>query len=96
MGGASRNDALMQFQADLLGIAVIRPAVTETTALGAAFLAGLAVGVWESVDAVAALTRKEGALQRIFESKISAETRTKLMARWRRAVDRSRDWAGDD
>jgi glycerol kinase len=95
-GGASRNDALMQFQADLLGIAVIRPAVTETTALGAAFLAGLAVGVWESVDAVAALTRKEGALQRIFESKISAETRTKLMARWRRAVDRSRDWAGDD
>ena len=52
-GGASTNDALMQFQADLLGVPVVRPAVTETTALGAAYLAGLAVGFWSSADEIA-------------------------------------------
>ena len=51
-GGASRNDLLMQFQSDILGVQVIRPSVTETTALGAAYLAGLAVGYWENIDSI--------------------------------------------
>ena len=53
-GGAAANDALLQYQADLLGVAVVRPKVTETTALGAAYLAGLAVGFWDSIEALAA------------------------------------------
>ncbi len=62
-GGAARNDSLLQFQADLLGVPVERPVVTETTAAGAAFLAGLAVGVWSGLDAIAATW----ALDRRFE-----------------------------
>ena len=95
-GGASRNDALMQFQADLLGIPVVRPAITETTALGAAFLAGLAVGVWKTLEEVSTITQKAGSLHHVFEPKISPEIRQKLMTRWHRAVDRSRGWASDE
>ena len=81
-GGASINDLLMQFQADLLGIPVIRPAVTETTALGAAYLAGLSSGVYRSTDELASLWRAE----RTFVPTLSAERAAGLMAQWELAV----------
>ncbi len=88
-GGAAVNDVLMQMQADILGVPVQRPAVTETTALGAAYLAGLATGVWESPDAVAGQWRVE----REFTPQMSAEAREALYAGWHRAVERARGWA---
>jgi glycerol kinase len=88
-GGAAVNDALLQFQADVLDVPVERPAVTETTALGAAFLAGLATGVWSSTDELAAAWR----LDRRFEPRMAPADRERLLARWRRAVERSRGWA---
>jgi glycerol kinase len=91
-GGAARNDSLLQFQADLLGVPVERPKVTETTAAGAAFLAGLATGVWPDLDAIAATW----ALDRRFEPAMGASTRHRLVAGWRRAVERSLHWAIDD
>jgi glycerol kinase len=81
-GGACVNDLLMQFQADLLGIPVVRPQVTETTALGAAGLAGLACGVWRSTDEFAALWAPE----RRFEPSLPRERAGELMARWEHAV----------
>jgi len=87
-GGAARNDLLMQFQADLLGAPVVRPAVTETTALGAAYLAGLAVGYWKSPSEIAAQWRVE----RRFEPAMAAGRREELRARWRRALERARGW----
>ncbi len=87
-GGASRNNMLMQYQADLLGIAVERPVITETTALGAAFLAGLATGVWESEEEVARLWR----LERRFEPGMGEEQRQELLHNWHRAVERARAW----
>lgn len=87
-GGASRNNMLMQYQADLLGMAVERPVITETTALGAAFLAGLATGVWESEEEVASLWR----LERRFEPLMAEEQRQELLDNWHRAVERSRAW----
>ncbi len=88
-GGAARNDFLMQFQADILGVPVQRPAVIETTALGAAYLAGLAVGFWPSRAALQALWAEE----RTFEPKLSAHARDALYADWQRAVERARGWA---
>jgi glycerol kinase len=88
-GGAACNDLLMQFQADMLGIAVVRPAVTETTALGAAYLAGLAVGFWSSMDEIGSLW----AVDRRFEPALAADQRQARLAQWRRAVERSRHWA---
>lgn len=88
-GGAARNDLLMQFQADLLGVPVVRPKVTETTALGAAYLAGLALGFWESQEEIAAQWQAE----RRFEPAIGADQRASRMARWQQAVERSRAWA---
>jgi glycerol kinase len=88
-GGAARNDLLMQFQADLLGVPVVRPRVTETTALGAAYLAGLAIGFWESQQEIAAQWQAE----RRFEPAIGAARRQELMARWGQAVQRSLAWA---
>jgi glycerol kinase len=88
-GGASRNDALMQFQADLLGVPVVRPQVTETTALGAAYLAGLACGFWTSREEIADQWRA----QRVFEPSIGDNQRADLMAQWQRAVARSLAWA---
>jgi glycerol kinase len=88
-GGASRNDLLMQFQADLVGVPVVRPAVTETTALGAAYLAGLAVGYWSGTDQIASLWRME----RRFEPRIEPERRGALMGEWKRAVERAKGWA---
>jgi glycerol kinase len=88
-GGAARNDLLMQFQADVMGVPVVRPEITETTALGAAYLAGLATGVWSGVDEIERLWRAE----RRFEPLMSADQREMLGAQWRRAVDRARQWA---
>ena len=88
-GGAARNDLLLQFQADMIGVPVVRPEVTETTALGAAYLAGLAVGFWSGLDEIAAQWR----VQRRFEPAMTAATRDTLLGEWARAVERSRDWA---
>ncbi len=90
-GGASRNDVLMQLQADLVGVPVVRPRVTETTALGAAYLAGLAVGVWRSPEDIAALWQ----IERRFEPTLSAQARAHRRAQWRRAVERARGWASE-
>ncbi len=88
-GGAAANDFLMQFQADILGAPVERPAVLEVTALGAARLAGLAVGFWD--DGVA--LESESAGVQVFEPTLAADRRDALYAGWKRAVERSRDWA---
>ena len=88
-GGAAANDLLMQFQADLLGVPVLRPKVLETTALGAAYLAGLTVHLWKSRDELATHWQ----LDRRFEPHMPrAEAQAKL-ARWREAVARARNWA---
>jgi glycerol kinase len=87
-GGASRNSRLMQFQADLLGTRVRRPIVQETTALGAAYLAGLAVGFWQNQSEIAA----NWALDREFTPGLADETRHQWVSRWKRAVDRSKSW----
>ncbi len=87
-GGAAANNLLMQIQADLLGVPVERPAVTETTALGAAYLAGLATGFWESTDRLVA----NWARDRIFEPAISDDKRQAMIAGWRKAVERARNW----
>jgi glycerol kinase len=87
-GGASTNDALMQFQADLLGVPVVRPAVTETTALGAAYLAGLAVGFWASPQAIAGQWQTE----RRFEPAMAQSDAERLRTQWRKAVSRARGW----
>ena len=85
-GGAARNDLLMQFQADILGVPVVRPIVTETTALGAAYLAGIAVGFWKSQEEVAAQWRME----RRFEPDMGSDERAQRLRQWRRAVERAR------
>jgi glycerol kinase len=88
-GGAAANDLLMQFQADLLGVPVARPKVLETTALGAAYLAGLTVDLWKSREEVASHWQ----LDRRFEPAMSRDEAAAKMARWREAVARSRQWA---
>jgi glycerol kinase len=88
-GGASRNDLLMQFQADVLGVPVVRPMVTETTALGAAYLAGLAIGFWSSQEEIAA----QWQVERRFEPRMSADERAQRLVTWRRAVERARAWS---
>ncbi len=86
-GGAAANDSLMQFQSDILGVPVVRPAVTETTALGAAYLAGLAVGFWKvDLDAVSATK------DRRFEPQLPASQARVLRNRWNEAVSRSKNW----
>ena len=86
-GGAAANDLLMQFQADLLGVPVVRPAVTETTALGAAYLAGLAVGFWKSADELTGQWRSIGGSSRRWPGR-----RRALRQRWTAAVERSKAW----
>jgi glycerol kinase len=88
-GGAVANNLLMQFQADILGVPVQRPKVAETTALGAAYLAGLAVGFWESQEEVA----RQWAVDRTFEPLMSKDQRDSLHSQWKRAVERSLNWA---
>ena len=88
-GGAAANDLLMQFQADLLGVPVVRPKVLETTALGAAYLAGLATGVWKDTAAIS----RQWALGRRFEPAMPRDRAKELMAGWARALARSKHWA---
>ena len=87
-GGASTNNVLMQFQADLLGVPVVRPAVTETTALGAAYLAGIAVGFWKSADEVSGQWK----VDRRFEPAMAKKDAAALRARWTEALQRSKAW----
>jgi glycerol kinase len=87
-GGASANDLLMQFQSDLLGIKVVRPAVLETTALGAAYLAGLAVGFWQSPEEI--WTQREEPT--VFEPKADTKKMEAMRERWEEAVGRSQGW----
>jgi glycerol kinase len=88
-GGASNNNLLMQLQADYLGVPVVRPVVTETTALGAAYLAGLAVGFWSGADEIST----QWAVDQRFEPRMSDTARRIKLARWHEAVARSRAWA---
>jgi glycerol kinase len=88
-GGAARNDLLMQFQADLLGVPVLRPKVTETTALGAAYLAGLATKFWLSREEIA----EQWQVDRRFDPQMPREQAAASMATWRRAVEAARHWA---
>jgi glycerol kinase len=88
-GGAARNDLLMQFQADLLGVPVLRPENTETTAFGAAAFAGLGIGLWSSEAELASLWK----LQKRFEPRMSRDEAMARRARWSQAVERSRGWA---
>ncbi|MBQ1236901.1 MAG: glycerol kinase, partial [Oscillospiraceae bacterium] len=91
-GGASANRFLMQFQSDIMGRTVLRPAIAETTALGAAFLAGLAVGVWKDKEEI----RATWVAKNRYEPQMEEETRRKLLRKWNKAVEKSRDWALDD
>jgi glycerol kinase len=87
-GGMVANDLLCQLQADLLGVRVERPAVIETTALGAAYLAGLAVGVWDGLETI----RTQWSLDRAFEPQIDAAQRNATYVGWQRAVQRAQGW----
>jgi glycerol kinase len=87
-GGAAANDLLLQLQADVLDVPVERPVVAETTALGAAYLAGLAIGYWDGLDDI----ESNWALDRRFEPSMSADRRAAMLHGWHRAVERARDW----
>lgn len=87
-GGAATNNALMQFQADMLGIAVHRPRITETTALGAAYLAGLAVGYWRNTQEIA----QQWQCEREFAPTMDEARREHLYRRWKLAVSRALRW----
>ena len=87
-GGASANQFLMQFQSDVLGCKVVRPAVIETTALGAALLAGLAVGVWKDMEEI----RSIWAMDLSLEPRMEEQEREKVLSGWHKAVQRSMNW----
>lgn len=91
-GGMVANDTLMQFQADMLGVPVVRPAVVETTALGAAYAAGLAVGFWSGLDELRANWREDHR----WEPSLEPAERNRLLRQWRKAVTKSMDWVDDD
>lgn len=88
-GGATVNDTLMQFQADILQIPLVRPQILETTALGAAYLAGLAVGFWPDTDCIS----EQWKVDRRFEPAMSEDEAAGLLAKWNKAVEKSKDWA---
>jgi glycerol kinase len=90
-GGAAANDLLMQFQADILGVPIVRPALAESTARGAAWLAGLAVGYWDGPDGLRAQTD----IDRRFEPAMTRGRAATLREGWRAALERSLDWAAD-
>jgi glycerol kinase len=90
-GGATANNLLMQFQADILGVPVQRPAVTESTALGAAYMAGIAVGFWKKEDIAG---RANGIAT--FEPKMEEAVRSKLYKGWKKAVNRTMEWEKDE
>ncbi len=87
-GGASHSAFMMQFQADLLQTPVVRPAVTETTALGAAYLAGLATGYWKSIESIA----KQWQVEKVFEPRMSRDQVNEMRSRWNAALDRAKNW----
>lgn len=87
-GGASVNNLLMQFQADILGVPVVRPKIAETTALGVAYLAGLAVGYWKKPSEIV----NQWQIDRVFEPDLSSERRQELKADWAKAVNRAKEW----
>jgi glycerol kinase len=87
-GGASVNKTLMQFQSDILGIPIIRPKVTETTALGAAYLAGLAVGFWKGTKEL----QKKWSVDARFEPNMKSSEKERLLEKWDKAVEKSKDW----
>jgi glycerol kinase len=87
-GGASANNLLMQMQADFLGVPVVRPKVTETTALGAAYLAGLATGVWKNAEEIS----QQWQVDRRFEPQLPPKERDAKLSRWREAVERAKNW----
>jgi glycerol kinase len=91
-GGAARNNLLMQFQSDVLGVPVVRPKITETTALGAAYLSGLAAGVWKDRDEIAT----QWSVDKRFEPAMDATTRGRLRADWSKAVARAKRWAPEE
>jgi glycerol kinase len=82
------NETLMQFQADILGVPVIRPKISETTALGAAYAAGLAVGFWDDLDAL----RSNWAQDKSWQSDMDSTSRSQLYSGWKKAVTRTLDW----
>jgi len=90
-GGATINNQLMQFQGDILQVAVVRPKVYETTALGAAYLAGLAVGYWNNIEEV----QQQWKADKTFKPAMQKDTVAELMHGWRRAVKASIAWADD-
>jgi glycerol kinase len=87
-GGAVKNDLLMQMQADILGVPVVRPVVNETTALGAAYAAGLATGLWKSLDEL----RKHWKVDKTFDHLLAADKREEQYAGWKKAIDKSKGW----
>jgi len=87
-GGAVKNDFLMQLQADILGIDVIRPTVQETTSLGAAYGAGLATGFWTTLDEL----RKNWQIDKVFKPKSTEQQRAEGLAGWKKAVQRTLNW----
>jgi glycerol kinase len=91
-GGMVHNELLMQFQADILGVDVIRPVITETTALGAAFAAGLAVGVWKDTAELAGLWQED----KRWSTNMSADERERLLRQWKKAVTKSMNWVDED
>jgi len=90
-GGAAANDFLCQFQADIMNVAVLRPSVIETTALGAAYLAGLGAGLWRSLDDLS----RRWTIERTFTPAMDPATRAARCEGWRRAVERARGWADE-
>lgn len=91
-GGMVVNDTLMQFQADILGVPVVRPQVAETTALGSAYAAGYAVGFWDDMESL----RENWLVDKVWEPEMDASTRDRLHAGWKKAVQRSFDWTTDE
>jgi len=91
-GGAAANDLMMQFQADILGIPVVRPTVLETTALGAAYMAGLTIGYWDSIEQIA----ENWQVDRRFDPQMPVEESSRLCGFWRKAVGRSTNWIEAD
>ena len=87
-GGASRSDPLLQFQADLLRVPVVRPVVVETTALGAAYLAGLAVGFWQNLDSIATHWQ----IEKVFYPQMSLDRVAQLRGTWQEALSRAKNW----
>jgi glycerol kinase len=90
-GGGAKNNLMMQFQADLLGVSVVRPVITETTALGAAYLAGLATGFWKNSAEISA----QWQIERLFEPRLSPDRAAALRVRWSSALERTKNWETD-